>query len=52
MKRVAARVSDLWHVKHMLPSVLERKFLGVESKFLKSLSVVASFARSKCRALM
>ena len=36
----------------MLPSILERKCLGVESKFLNILSTVASFVKSKCRALV
>ena len=35
----------------MLPSILERKFFAVESKFLRMLSIVASYVKSKCRAL-
>ena len=35
----------------MLSSILERKCLGMESKFLNILSTVASFVKSKCQAL-
>ena len=35
----------------MLPSILERKLFAVESKFLRILSIVASYVKSKCRAL-
>ena len=35
----------------MLPSLLDRKIFAVESKFLRILSIVASYVRSKCRAL-
>ena len=35
----------------MIPSVLERKCFAVESKFLCILSIVASYVKSKCRAL-
>ena len=35
----------------MLPSILERKFFAVESKYLRILSIVASYVKSKCRAL-
>ena len=35
----------------MLPSILERIFFAVESKFLRILSIVASYVKSKCRAL-
>ena len=35
----------------MLPSILERKFLAVESKFLRILSMVVSYVKSKCQAL-
>ena len=38
--------------KYMLPSILERKFFAVESKFLSILSIVASYVKSKCRALL
>ena len=31
----------------MLPSILERKFFAVESKFLCILSIVASYVKSK-----
>ena len=36
----------------MLPSILERNFFAVESKFLRILSIVASYVKSKCRALL
>ena len=36
----------------MLPSILERKFFAVESKLLRILSIVASYVKSKCRALV
>ena len=53
LKRVAARGCQwLWQVKNMLASILERKFWGVESKFLHLLSTVASFVKSQCRALL
>ena len=35
----------------MLPSILERKFFAVERKFLRILSIVASYVKSKCQAL-
>ena len=35
----------------MLPSILERKSFAVEIKFLRILSIVASYVKSKCRAL-
>ena len=35
----------------MFPSILERKFFSVESKFLHIVSIVASYVKSKCRAL-
>ena len=36
----------------MLPLSLERKFFAVESKYLRILSIVASYVKSKCRALL
>ena len=36
----------------MLPSILGRKFFAVESKFLCILSIVASYVKSKCPALL
>ena len=51
-KGVALRVCKwLWQLKNMLPSMLERKFFAVESKFLHILSIVARYVKSKCRAL-
>ena len=35
----------------MLPSILERKFFAVESRFLRILSIVSSYVKSKCQAL-
>ena len=38
--------------KNVLPSILEMIFFAVESKFLSILSIVASYVKSKCRALL
>ena len=35
----------------MRPSIIERKFFAAESRFLRILSIVASYVKSKCRAL-